>query len=156
VAVWQTVHGLLDGWPYTLVRTRTRRVAVANVAVIALGSITYVVARGPLAVTGPQLSAAGAMFVVGASIVGPLLNGWPVSSARPAWRRIWLAVSAVGVAAAAYVALHRLGLATEHPWTPQAPVELWMVICGLNLIGGAVAWYTRIVPRRVSTGLLAE
>ncbi|MBM9506634.1 hypothetical protein [Actinacidiphila acididurans] len=144
VAIWQTAHGLLDGWPYSLVKTRPARVALANVTVLALGSATYAIATGPLGMTGPQLSAAGAMFVVGASISGPLLNGWPLAGARTACHRTWLAVSATGIAAAAYITLHRLGLAAEHRWTPQAPVELWMVICGLNLIGGTIPWYTQI------------
>ena len=61
------------------------------------------------------------------------------------WRRAWLTVSAACVAAAAYLGLHRLGLATEQHWTSQASVELWMVICGLNLVGGAVPWYTRVL-----------
>ncbi|MFS4095588.1 hypothetical protein [Streptomyces sp. AF1A] len=144
VAIWQTTHGLLNGWPYSLVEARPTRVALANVAVLVLGSTTYEVATGPLGITGPQLSSAGAMFVVGASITGPLLNGWPLTGAPTGRHRTWLIVSATGIAATAYAALHWLGLATEHRWTPQAPVELWMVICGLNLIGGAVPWYTQI------------
>ncbi|MFR0359414.1 hypothetical protein [Streptomyces sediminimaris] len=147
VAIWQTAHALLDGWPYSLIKARPARVAVANVTVVALGSATYTVATGPLGANGAQLSAAGAMFVVGSSLVGPLLNGWPLTAARPAWRRTWLAVSATGIAVAAYAALHRLGLTTEHHWTRQTPVELWMVVCGLNLIGGAIPWYTRILRR---------
>jgi hypothetical protein len=153
VAIWQTAHGLLHGWPCSLIKARPARVALANVSVLALGSATYEVATGPLGMTGPQLSAAGAMFVVGASITGPLLNGWPLTGARTGRHRTWLIVSATAIAAAAYAALHWLGLATERRWTPQAPVELWMVICGLNLIGGAVPWYTQIVRRQTPQNL---
>jgi hypothetical protein len=88
------------------------------------------------------------MFVVGAAITGLLVTGRPLAGARTAWHRTWLVVSATGIAAGAYATLHWLGLATEHRWTPQAPVELWMVICGLNLIGGTVPWYTQIARRQ--------
>ncbi|TWV53715.1 hypothetical protein FRZ03_09025 [Streptomyces misionensis] len=87
--------------------------AVANVAVAALGSATYAVATGPLGANGPRLPAAGATFVVGASIAGLLLKGWPLTATRTAWRRTWLAVSATGIAVAAYAALHWLGLGTD-------------------------------------------
>jgi len=143
VTIWQTAHNVLAGWPYSLVKRRSARVTLANVAVVGLGTGSYLLARGPLGVSGPQLAAAGAVFVAGASLANLLLSEWqtvPETAGKHRARLIALALSAAG-----YVGLHALGLALERSWTKQAPVELWMVICGLNLIGGTVLWYTHVL-----------
>ena len=144
-SVWQAAYLLLDGWPYSLIARRPLRIAVANIAVIALGSATYWLGLDVVGLNGPQLAAVGAMCIGGELLVGPLLGAWSKQQITPGRLRAALAASAIAAAAALYVGLHTLGLGLSHGWTINAPVELWMVICGLNLIGGGVLWYTRII-----------
>lgn len=147
VTVWQMAHTLLAGWPYSIVKRRAPRVTLANVAVVGLGTGSYLLARGPLGVSGPQLAAAGGVFVAGAWLANLLLSGWQNAPEDAGKRRAALVALALGLSAGGYVGLHALGLALERSWTKQAPVELWMVICGLNLVGGTVLWYTRVLRR---------
>ena len=145
VSLWQTLHLLLDGWPYSLISRRPLRILVANVSVILLGSATYWLGRDAIGVTGPQLAAAAAMCIAAGLLVGPLLQIWSLKDITPAVARAALAASSLAVAAGLYVGLRAIGLGLSSGWTPGVPVELWMVICGLNLIGGGVLWYTRVV-----------
>jgi hypothetical protein len=145
VSLWQTLYLVLDGWPYSLITRRPLRILVANVAVILLGSATYWLGRDAIGVTGPQLAAAAAMCIAGGLLVGPLLQIWSMKELTPGVTRAALAASSLMVATGLYVGLRAIGLGLSSGWTPGVPVELWMVICGLNLIGGGVLWYTRIV-----------
>lgn len=145
VSLWQTLYLLLDGWPYSLISRRPLRIAVANVTVILLGSATYWLGRDAIGLTGPQLAAAAATCIAAGLLVGPLLQIWSVKDLTPGVTRAALAATSLVLAACLYVGLRAIGLGLSSGWTPGVPVELWMVICGLNLIGGGVLWYTRVV-----------
>ena len=145
VSVWQTAYLLFDGWPYSRIARRPLRIAVANVAVVGLGSATYWLGRSVVGATGPQLAAAGAMTISGGLLVGPLYRVWSERAIGTGRGRATSAASAIMVAAGLYAGLRALGLSLSTGWTSTAPVELWIVICGLNLISGSVLWYTRLV-----------
>jgi len=144
ISLWQTLYLLLDSWPYSLITRRPLRILVANVAVILLGSATYWLGVDGIGVTGPQLAAAAAMCIAGGLLVGPLLQNWSIIGLTPGVARAALTASSLMVAAGLYAGLRAIGLGLSSGWTTGVPVELWMVICGLNLIGGGVLWYTRI------------
>ena len=145
VSLWQTLYLVLDGWPYSLITRRPLRILVANAAVVLLGSATYWLGRDAIGVTGPQLAAATAMCIAAGLLVGPLLQIWSAKDLTPAVTRAALAATSLVLAACLYAGLRAIGRGLSSGWTPGVPVELWMVICGLNLIGGGVLWYTRVV-----------
>jgi hypothetical protein len=146
ITIWQVLYLFCGGWVLQTIRVPWQRVALSNVVVIGLGITTFWLLHSVFQLMVPQVAVIGAMVVVGTLIVG-ILFGMPAAGpphALPARQRLYRLGLAAAVALFTYVVLRALGTALQPHWTIGS-LDLWMTICGLNLIGGGTMLYCRIL-----------
>jgi hypothetical protein len=146
ITIWQVLYLFCGGWILQTFRVPWQRVALSNVAVIGLGITTFWLLHGVFQMVVPQIAVIGAMVVVGILIVG-ILFGMPAAGpphAMPARQRLYRLGLAAAVALFTYVVLRWIGMTLQPHWTIGS-LDLWMTICGLNLIGGGTMLYCRIL-----------
>jgi hypothetical protein len=146
ITIWQVLYLFLGGWVLQTIGPQRQRIAISNLVVIGLGITTYGVLRGLLHASVPQIAVLAAMVVAGVIIVG-ILFGLPAAGpphAMPTRRRLYRLGLAAAIALVTYLVLRWVGTALQPQWTIGS-LELWMAICGLNLIGGGTMLYARIL-----------
>ena len=146
IAIWQVLYLFFGGGPLASIPAGWQRLVLSNVAVIGLGILTYWVLSSLLRATVPQVAAIAAMVVVGTLMVGVLFGmpaAGPPGTISLTTRFIRFCLAAV-VAVVTYVVLRWLGTALQPTWT-SGSLELWIAISGLNLIGGSIFLYCRIL-----------
>jgi hypothetical protein len=136
-AAWQVVHGVLGGGPVARIRRRGARVLAANAAVLALATLTWAALRLWLGVPGPRLAAGCALVVAGGALAR--------AGRRPPARAAHAILLTAGYTAAAGVPL--AAAASLQRWPSGTPAELWLVICGLNLVPAALLAAAGLPPR---------
>jgi hypothetical protein len=146
IAIWQVLYLFTGGGPLAAIGVRWARIVLANVLVIGLGLTTFWLLRDVLQASVPQIAELAAMIVVGVLTIG-LLFGMPAAgppgtiSARTRLLRFGLLGLIAGLT---YFGLRWLGATFQPNWTVGS-LELWITICGLNLIGGGIFLYCRIL-----------
>jgi hypothetical protein len=146
ITIWQVLYLFTGGGPLAGVSAGWARIVVANVLVIGLGLATFWLLRDVLQASVPQIAELAAMVVVGVLTVGLLLDmpaaGPPGTiSARTRLLRFGLLALIAGLT---YLGLRWLGATLQPTWSVGS-LELWITICGLNLIGGGIFLYCRIL-----------
>jgi hypothetical protein len=153
IAIWQVLYLFSGGGPIATIQKGWRRVLAANIAVIALGILTYWILRSVVQASVPQIAAFAAMVVAGVLAVGVLFGlpaaGPPDAITLSARALRFGTVAAVG--AITFLALQWVGSALQPTWTTGS-LDLWITICGLNLIGGGIMFYCRILRPRPPAG----
>src|SRR5262249_49419684 len=146
ITIWQVLYLFSGGGPIGALRAGRARSALANLVVIGLGLLTYWLMRSVLQFSVPQIAQLAAMVVVGVLSVG-LLFGRPAAG-PPATLALVPRLQRYGmvalVALLTYVVLHWVGHGLQPSWSVGS-LELWITICGLNLIGGSIFLYCRIL-----------
>jgi hypothetical protein len=137
------VYVVLRGWPFTLIGSRARRLAVANGVVLAAGCAAYLAIAA--STDGPATVAAVAGCVVAAGLlVGMLLDGWPEPLLAPAPARAAKVAAVALLSALLYAGLGALARGAE--WNRAEPEE-WTAYAALNAIGVAVILHVAIGRR---------
>ena len=134
ITVWQlTLFLLLGGWPLNLIKAQGWYLAVANVATVAAGLVTWWVLFSGLSVTSGQVSAGAGAAVIGIVVAGLLMENWPARLIHdPGWSKVALVVTATAVAVISGFGLKAIGQAAT--WTTD-PYQLWVALVGLEYIG---------------------
>jgi hypothetical protein len=146
IAIWEILYLFAGGGPFATIRTGWLRIALSNVVVIGLGLATYWLLRDVLQATVPQIAEIAGMVVAGALVVGVLFAlpaAGPPGTIGPLTRLFRFGLAAV-VAVLTFFALQWVGMALQPTWAAGS-LELWITVCGLNLIGGGVVLYCRIL-----------
>jgi hypothetical protein len=137
VGAWQAVFYVAwRGWPFSLIATRSRRLACAHLVVIAAGLLTYLVVHGGVGVSQEPLAAYAACFVAAALVLGMLLEGW-------------LNRSVTLIAAVALTVVLALGLyavAASLRFT-RASADAWVTHVAVNALGAAILLHVAICRR---------
>lgn len=145
VAVLQVAfYVVLRGWPFSLIRSRARRLGCANVIVAAGGVGVYLMLYRLAGLRPMTISARGGAVVAGGLVVGMQFEGWLDNTGRPTRARL---SNLTGVAIAAtliYIGLSAFAHTSE--WTRAEP-DAWVAYAGLNAIGVAVILHVGIGRR---------
>ncbi len=143
VAVWAVVVFIpLRGTPLAAIRSTAARVLVGNVAVIALGWLTFLALEHALSLTVPEIAAACGVTIAASIIVALVFEAWPARMVTSDGGRIIALLGTIAVLAAVlFIVLKAIGDA-RGTWTAANPVYLWMTVCALNfLAAGSILWY---------------
>jgi hypothetical protein len=144
IAIWQVLYLFFGGGPFSTIPAGWPRIVVSNVVVIGLGITTYWLLHYPLHASVPQIAMIAAMLVVGVLVVGLLFDrpaAGPPGTVSPLQRLIRFCL-AVLVSVLTSLALRWLGTLFQPMWDAGS-LELWIVISGLNLVGGSIFLYCR-------------
>jgi hypothetical protein len=145
IGLWQVwFYVALRGWPFATVASRAVRLPFANLTVIAVGVVTYVILHDAIGLTPTKAGAVAGAALAAVLLRGMLFEGLPRSGDHPARERlIMLGTVALG-AAALYAAL--TVIAHQARWTTATPEE-WVTYAGLNAIGLGVILHVGIGRR---------
>jgi hypothetical protein len=146
ITIWQVLYLFFGGGPLSAVPGRWRRIMVSNAVVIGLGLATYWLLHYPLQASVPQIAVVAAMEVVGILVVG-ILFGRPAAGPPGTVSRLQRMIRfclAVLVSLLTFVTLRWLGMLFQPTWAVGS-LELWIAISGLNLLGGSIFLYCRIL-----------
>jgi hypothetical protein len=146
ITIWQVLYLFFGGGPLSAIPAGWPRIVVSNVVVIGLGIITYWLLHYPLQASIPQIAVVAAMEVVGILVVGILFGrpaAGPPGMVSPLQRLIRFCLAAL-VSVLAFLALRWLGMLFQPTWAAGS-LELWIAISGLNLVGGSIFLYCRIL-----------
>jgi hypothetical protein len=143
VAVWAVVLFIpLKGRPFARIASEGIRAVTATAAVLALGWGTFLLLKGPIGLTVPEIAAACGSLIAAAIMAALIFEGWPsrlvaAGSARDASLLATVAV----LAAIMFAGLKAIGDGAT-TWPPSNPVYLWMTVCTLNfLAAGSILWF---------------
>lgn len=146
ITIWQVLYLFFGGGPLSAIRAGWPHIVASNVAVIGLGITTYWLLHYPLQASVPQIAVIAAMEVVGILVVGILFDrpaAGPPGTVSSLQRLIRFCL-AVLVSVLTFLALRWLGMLFQPTWAIGS-LELWIAISGLNLIGGSIFLYCRIL-----------
>jgi hypothetical protein len=146
IAIWQVLYLFFGGGPLSAVPGRWPRIVVSNAVVIGMGLATYWLLHYPLQASVPQIAVVAAMEVVGILVVGILFGrpaAGPPGTVSPLQRLIRFCL-AVLVSVLTFLTLRWLGMLLQSTWAVGS-LELWIAISGLNLLGGSIFLYCRIL-----------
>jgi hypothetical protein len=146
ISIWQVLYLFFGGGPLSTIPAGWPRIVVSNVVVIGLGITTYWLLHYPLQASVPQIAAIAAMEVVGILVVGLLFDrpaAGPPGTVSPLQRLIRFCLAEL-VSVLTFLALRWLGMLLQPTWAIGS-LELWIAISGLNLIGGSIFLYCRIL-----------
>jgi hypothetical protein len=124
------------GWPFSLIATRSRRLACAHVVVIAAGLLTYLVVHGVMGLSTEPLAAYAACFVAAALLLGMLLEGW----LNPSVTLI------AAIAFAAVLALTLYAVADSLRFT-RASADAWVTHVAINALTASVLLHVAVGRR---------
>jgi hypothetical protein len=143
-AVQVAVYVVLRGWPFAAIASRARRLAAANLAVVAAGCAAYVLVADAAGLGPVRVTAAAGAVVAAGLVVGMLFDGWLEPRLGPSAGRAANVAMTCALAAALLLALQALaGAAT---WTRAEPAE-WTAHATLNAIGAGVILHVAIGRR---------
>jgi hypothetical protein len=147
ITIWQVLYLFFGGGPLSAIPAGWSRIVVSNVVVIGLGITTYWLLHYPLQASVPQIAAIASMVVVGILVVGLLFDrpaAGPPGTVSPLQRLIRFCLAAL-VSVVTFLVLRWLGMLFQPTWAIPGGLELWIAISGLNLIGGSIFLYCRIL-----------
>jgi hypothetical protein len=145
IGLWQTwFYVAMRGWPFTRIVSRTVRLLLANVAVIAAGVLTCIILQTGLGLTPQTVSAVAGTVLTAVLLQGMLFDGLPRWADHPTRERLMTLAVITLVSAALYAAL--TALANLARWTTATPKE-WVTYAGLNAIGLGVILHVGIGRR---------
>jgi hypothetical protein len=127
---------LFRGWPFTGIKSEGARLVASHMATIGGGWITFFVLLDGFKWQDPVIVGACGSIIGSIFLVGMLFETWPFEREDAASNRFGSAVMTVIVSCVLYFGLRALGHATG-TWS-QAPVELWIGVCGLNYIAAVI------------------
>ena len=127
---------LFRGWPFTGIKSEGARLVASHLATIGGGWITFFVLLDGFKWQDPVIVGACGSIIGSIFLVAMLFETWPFEREDAASNRFGSAVLTVIVSCALYFGLRALGHATG-TWS-QAPVELWIGVCGLNYIAAVI------------------
>ena len=141
VAVWAVVV-FIRGKPLAPIRSTPVRVLAGNVAVIALGWVTFRLLLNTAGLDVPEIAAICGSTIAASIIVALVFEAWPARLARSDGGIVaGILASIAALAIVMYVVLRAIGNARA-TWTPANPVDLWVTVCTLNfLAAGSILWY---------------
>jgi hypothetical protein len=134
---------VLQGWPFTLIGSRPRRLATANAVVVAVGCGAYLGLAVVAGLLPAAVAAIAGCFVAAGLLVGMLLEGWPDGLA-PAAARVAKLGAVVLLSALLYAGL--AALAQGAAWSRAEPDE-WTAYVALNAISLGVILHVAIGRR---------
>jgi hypothetical protein len=135
---------VLSGWPFCLIGSQARRLAWANVAVIAGGLAVYLALARAAGLEPATISAVAGSAIAAGLVVGMLFEGWLDSVLPSARARLAKAASISIATVLLYVGLRAYAYAVG--WTRAEPEE-WIAYAGLNAIGAGVILHVAIGHR---------
>jgi hypothetical protein len=135
---------VLRGWPFCVIKSRARRLASANLAVIAGGLVVYLALARVADLEPATISAIAGSAVAAGLVIGMLFEGWLDSVLPTARARLAQAMGIAIATALLYVGLRAYANAVG--WTHAEPEE-WIAYAGLNAIGAGVILHVAIGHR---------
>lgn len=137
IVVFQmTFFVLFRGWPFTGIKHAGARLGASHIATIGGGWITFFVLLDGFAWKDPVIIGACGCIIAAIFVEAMLFETWPFQEEEPSATCLGVLVVAVAIACGLYFGLRALGHLTG-TWT-QAPVELWIGVCGLNYIAAVI------------------
>jgi hypothetical protein len=134
----------LRGWPFSRMASRTRRLLIANITVLAAGALTYAILHAAIGLGPSTTTAVAGSLLTAVLLHGMLFEGLPRSPEHPARERALTSGIVVLLGAGLYGAL--TVLAHQAHWTTATP-EQWVAYAGLNAIGLGVILHVAIGRR---------
>ncbi len=127
---------LFRGWPFSGIKSAGARLVAGHMATIGGGWITFFVLLDGFKWQDPVIVGACGSIIGAIFLVAMLFETWPFDQEEPSSNRFGSAVLVVIVSGILYFALRALGHVSG-TWS-QAPVELWIGVCGLNYIAAVI------------------
>ena len=147
IAAWQMiVFVALGGQPVARIQNEALRLVVANVAVVALGWLSFVFAKSVLDWTIPTIAGVGGSVIAAALIAGLVFEGWPARTLGAGGAAAGTVLTIAVLAAALFLLLRVLGNATGD-WNPRDPVELWITLTTFNFVSAPVVLWATVFGR---------
>jgi hypothetical protein len=145
-ACWQVLLFVLwNGWPFTGIRNTAARLLTANITVLGLGTLTFLLYRDVFGWSVPVTAGAGGIVPGAVFIIVVALETWPFRMLSPAAARISMLIAAGLLSAALYFGLTAL-ITSIDTWD-RSPAPLWLAVAGLNVIAPLIILYCSLWRR---------
>jgi len=146
VVVFQVIFfQLLDGWPFRDYENKLTRLVTANVFVIGMGWLLYVLLHNLFHWPIPTIIGACGVVAAGVTITAMAFEDYPFHHERPGLARLGLVMNALGMAFLSFFVLRVIG--QQVTTFKTVPVELWVGISALNFIAPMVIFLYAIWGR---------